>query len=108
MKKEIREIRKITKKLIGFVNTNHKSSESIEDWEYLIHHIEIVEGKEELHHCFMLDHLGNKYEIGHIIDKKGNQRHCILGLVEDQDVYWSDKEAIEAGETIPCPGRQLE
>jgi len=81
--------------------------DSIEDWEYLIHHIEIVNGIEELHHCFLLDHLGNKYEIDHVIDKKSKHRHCIVGLVENQDVYWSDQEAIEDGEIIPCPGRQL-
>ena len=94
-------------KLITLVDADHQG-EPIEDWEYLIHHIEVIDGEEELHHCFMLDHLGNKYETGHIIDENGKLRHCILGLAEDQDVYWSNQEAIEDGETVPCPARQLE
>ncbi len=94
------------KKLVVFVENEHQG-EPIEDWEYLIHHIEVVEEEEELHHCFMLDHLGNKYEVGHLIDEDGKQRHVLLGLAEDQDVFWSDEEAEVAGETIPCPARQI-
>ncbi len=101
------DVQNKVEKLMAFVEAE-QSGEPIEDWEYLIHHIEVVEGEEELHHCYMLDHLGNKYETGHIMDEEGKQRHCIIGLAEDQDVYWSDTEAIEAGETIPCPARQLE
>jgi|GEM_PF-5604204 len=100
------DVQNNVEKLIALVNTDH--GEPIEDWEYLIHHIEVVNGVEELHHCFMLDHLGNKYEIDHLIDSTGKQRHVILGLIEDQDVYWSDQEAIEDGETVPCSARQLE
>ena len=62
-------------KFIILVNEEH--GEPIEDWEYLIHHIEVIDGEEELHHCFVLDHLGNKYETGHVIDENGKLRHCI-------------------------------
>jgi len=102
----LKDLRNKVEKLVAFVEAEHPG-EPIEDWEYLIHHVEIVKEKEELHHCYMLDHLGNKYEIDHIIDEEGKQRHCIIGLAEDQDVYWSDQEAEEAGETVPCPARQL-
>jgi len=102
----INDMKNAVEKFIILVNEEH--GEPIEDWEYLIHHIEVIDEEEELHHCFVLDHLGNKYETGHVIDEEGKLRHCILGLVEEQDVYWSDQEAVEAGETVPCPGRQLE
>ena len=103
----IKEVQSITEKLIALVKKRHRLKDPIEDWEYLIHHIEVVNGVEELHHCFLLDHLGNKYKIDHIIDREGKLRHCILGLVENQDIYWSDQEAIEDGQTVPCPARQL-
>jgi len=81
-----------------------------EDWEYLIHHIhkDKTTGAEEVHHCFMVDHLGNLYKIGHIKDINGDFKHCLIGLEEDQDVYWSDEEAEADGQTIPCANRQLE
>jgi len=103
----LKETQNITEKLIAFVKKRHRLKDQIEDWEYLIHHIEVIGGVEELHHCFLLDHLGNKYEIGHLMDREGKLRHCILGLVEGQDVYWSDQEAREDGQTVPCPARQL-
>ena len=93
------------KKFKDFVKEEH--GEPIEAWAYLIHHIEIIDGEEELHHCYMLDHLGNKYETGHITDNEGKLQHCIIGLAEDQQVYWSDQEAIDDGQTVPCPDRQL-
>ena len=95
----------LLKRLIALVHEEHGAP--LEDWEYLIHHIEVVDEVEELHHCFMLDHLGNKYKTGHLIDADGKQHHILLGLVEDQDVFWSDQEAVEAGLTVPCPDRQL-
>jgi len=101
----LKDMQNNIEKLITFVEASH--GDPIEDWEYLIHHIEVVDGTEELHHCFVLDHLGNKYEVGHVINKEDKQQHCIVGLVEDQDVYWSDQEAIEDGEEIPCANRQL-
>lgn len=100
------DIQNNIEKLVALVDADH--GEPIEDWEYLIHHIEVVNGVEELHHCFLLDHLGNKYKIDHLMDSAGKQYHVIVGLVEEQDVYWSDQEAIEDGETVPCPARQLE
>ena len=80
-----------------------------EDWEYLIHHIhkDPETGEEEIHHCFLVDHLGNLFEIGHVKDEKGDFKHYLIGLKEDQDVYWSDEEAEADGETIPCANRQL-
>jgi len=101
-------IEKDIEKLIALVKKRHRLKDQIEDWEYLIHHIEVINGIEELHHCFLLDHLGNKYKIDHTINREGKLQHYIVGLVEDQDVFWSDQEAIEAGYTIPCPARQLE
>lgn len=96
---------KDVEKLITLVEAE---GEPIEDWEYLIHHVDVVEGEEELHHCYLLDHLGNKYKIDHITDSEDNQRHYIVGLAEEQDIYWSDQEAIEDGQEVPCPDRQLE
>jgi len=54
--------------------------DGLEDWLYLIHH------------------LHEQKEI----------QHCLKGLVEDQDVYWSNEEAEADGETVPCANRQLE
>lgn len=81
----------------------------LEDWLYLLHHIHVDEetGEEILHHCVLTDHLGNLYEIGHAEDAKGVTYHYIVGLVPDQDVYWSDEEAEADGQTIPCANRQL-
>lgn len=107
----LKELKKLANKIHDAFNIRKFKSEHgepIEDWAYLIHHIEIIDGEEELHHCLMLDHLGNKYETGHITDNEGKLQHCILGLAEDQKVYWSDQEAIDDGYTIPCPDRQLE
>jgi len=79
------------------------------DWLYLIHHVHTDDntGEEELHHCFLVDHLGNLYTIDHIIDDDGVVYHALVGLAEDQEVFWSNEEAIDAGETIPCANRQL-
>lgn len=81
----------------------------LEDWEYLVHHIhqDPKSGKEELHHCPMLDHLGNLYVVEHMKDNKGKFRHCLIGLGEDQEIYWSDEEAMADGQEIPCANRQL-
>ncbi len=87
-----------------------ETEQEVEDWAYLIHHVHVDSetGEEELHHCFVLDHLGNKYKIDHIEDKDGEFRHCLVGLEDDQEVFWSDEEAEAAGEEIPCANRQLE
>ncbi len=88
-----------------------KEGDPIEDWMYLIHHVESDEdtGKEMLHHCFLLDHLGNKYETKHIAGKDGKYYHAIVGLSSENDkVYWSDEEAEADGQEVPSANRQLE
>ena len=88
-----------------------KEGDPIEDWMYLIHHVEADKdtGKEVLHHCFLLDHLGNKYETNHIVGKDGKYYHAVVGLSPDNDkVYWSDEEAEADGKKVPCANRQLE
>ena len=82
----------------------------VEDWEYLIHHLHVDEntGEDIVHHCVLVDHLGNLYTVEHILDEKGDTRHCIAGLLEEQDVYWSNEEAEADGQKIPCANRQLE
>jgi hypothetical protein len=82
--------------------------EPLPDWAYLIHHVQSnPDGEEELHHCSVLDHLGNLYKVDHIETKEGDVAHCIVGLEEDQDVYWSDEDAEIDGNTVPCANRQL-
>jgi len=81
---------------------------ALEDWAFLLHHIHIDDdGEEVIHHCPMLDHLGNKFELGHMKDEDGKIHHALIGLLEDQEVLWSDREAEEEGHDIPCPDRQL-
>lgn len=83
--------------------------DALEDYEYLIHHVVVGEdGKENLHHCFLFDHIGNLFEHDHLIVKDGEIRivgkkitdgvfHIIKGLESGQDVAWSDEEATERG-----------
>lgn len=79
----------------------------LEDWEYLLHHIHEKDGKEIIHHCKLVDHLGNLYLIDHIENKKGQIIHAIIGVDDKQEIIWSDEEAKEIGLEVPCPGRQL-
>lgn len=78
---------------------------SFEDFEYLIHHIAIDDkGNEEIHHCFLYDHIGNLFQQGHLTVKKdkvlldgkkvkqGNF-HVIIGLEPTQEVAWSEHMA---------------
>ena len=83
--------------------------DDFEDWEYLIHHVHKDTKKkvDEIHHCPMLDHLGNLYEVSHIKDSKGKIRHCLTGLKKDQKVYWSDEAAKDDKQKVPCSDRQL-
>ena len=79
----------------------------LSDYEYLLHHIEGEEGKEEVHHCFVLDHIGNLFEQGHLIINSNGEAyykgqkvvgrvfHIIAGLEPTQDVCWSNTEAEE-------------
>ena len=80
----------------------------IEDFEYLLHHIESEDGKEKIHHCLVFDHLGNMFEQEHLWIEKGKVYlgkkqikegifHVIKGLEPTQEVAWSDEEAEDAG-----------
>ena len=62
---------------------------------------------EELHHCIVLDHLGNEFKVEHITGEDGKIYHCITGLEKDQKVYWSEEEAKKDNQKIPCANRQL-
>ncbi len=93
---------------------NFKALESkekqIEDFEYLLHHISIDEetGSEEIHHCFLFDHMANLFEQGHLEIRDGktfvNGRrvkegrfHILKGLESKQEISWSDEQAKSAG-----------
>jgi len=82
--------------------------DDIENWAYLIHHIHTDKsGKETVHNCPVIDHLGNLYKIEQVKDEKGNVKHCIVGLEKNQKVFWNDEEAEKSGQKIPCANRQL-
>ncbi len=88
-----------------------EEGEPIEDWMYLVHHVNADPntGKEILRHCFLLDHLGNKYAMAHIAGKDGKYYHAIVGLHPENDiVFWSDEEAEAHGEKVPAANRQME
>ncbi|KKL21803.1 hypothetical protein LCGC14_2441780 [marine sediment metagenome] len=86
-----------------------KKERPLEDYEYLIHHItKNDKGEEEIHHCFLYDHLANMFQQEHLIINKGKIQlgnkvikngvfHVIVGLEPTQDVSWSDTEAEEHG-----------
>jgi len=79
----------------------------LDDYEYLLHHIHKSNGgKEEVHHCLMLDHMANMFEQEHLVVKNGKTFlngkrikdgvfHIIRGLEKTQEVAWSDQEAQE-------------
>jgi len=79
----------------------------LKDFEYLIHHVAVDnKGVEELHHCFLYDHLGNLFEQAHIVIYNGKVTlngqlidegtfHVIYRLEPTQEVSWSDEEAQE-------------
>jgi len=82
----------------------------LDDYSYLLHHVEIDnDGVENLHHCFVYDHLGNMFTQDTIIIKDGkcydeNNKllkdgtyHTISGLEPEQEVCWSDSQAEENG-----------
>ena len=81
----------------------------IEDYEYLLHHIEVDEnGREEIHHCFIYDHIANMFEQSHLFIKDGKVYlddkeikeglfHVIKGLEPTQEVVWANDEAEENG-----------
>ncbi len=81
--------------------------EKLQDYEYLIHHIEIDSGVESIHHCRLYDHIGNLYVQEHIVIEDGVAKvngkkikdgtfHIITGLELTQEVCWSDEEAQDA------------
>lgn len=83
------------------------SGEPLKDFEYLIHHIETKDGKEEIHHCYLYDHIANLFQQGHLVIKGGKALldgkavkdgtfHVIIGLEKTQKVVWTDAEAKEA------------
>lgn len=79
----------------------------LDDFEYLIHHIVTGEkGEEEIHHCFLFDHIANLFEQEHLVVEDGRAffkgkgvkdgvYHVISGLESTQEVCWSDEEAEE-------------
>jgi hypothetical protein len=83
----------------------------IENYEYLIHHIESDDdGVETIHHCLLYDHIANMFTQAHLwledgkvyLDGKEIKEgiyHVIIGLEPTQDVCWSDENAIENGIT---------
>jgi len=89
-----------------------KLDSPLKDYSYLLHHVEIDDqGDEELHHCFVYDHLGNMFIQSHIkvidgkcYDESGKPIqngifHIITGLEPKQDVCWSNEDAKDKGIT---------
>lgn len=85
-----------------------KDEEQLEDFEYLIHHIATEDGNEDVHHCYLYDHLGNLFEQAHLVVKNGvpyfNEKkvkdgifHVIAGLEPTQEVVRGDEMAEENG-----------
>jgi len=84
-----------------------KQKMTLEDFEYLLHHIEVGKnGEERIHHCFVSDHIGNMFSQGHLLVKDGKVYvdekevkeglfHCIVSLEANQEVAWSNEEAEE-------------
>jgi len=79
----------------------------LKDFEYLIHHIETKDGKEEVHHCYLYDHIANLFEQGHLVIKDGKAVlngktlkegtfHVIIGLEKTQEACYSNTEAEKA------------
>ena len=91
----------------GLIEATHGGA-PLRDFEYLIHHIETKNGKEEIHHCYLYDHIANLFQQGHITIKDGKVSldgktikegtfHVIVGLEQTQEVCYSDTEATAAG-----------
>jgi len=110
--KKVKNTVKIVERLKVFstkrkiIEASH-GGEQIKDFEYLIHHIETKGGKEEVHHCYLYDHIANLFKQGHLTIKNGKALldgkavkdgtyHVIVGLEETQEVAYSNKEAKEA------------
>lgn len=79
--------------------------DGIKDFEYLLHHIVTDDnGKEDIHHCLVYDHIGNMFGQGHLVVKDGKitldgkkvedgTYHVLKCLEPEQEVAWSDDEA---------------
>jgi len=104
----IRETVRSFKKAVrrGIIEATHGGVQ-LKDFEYLIHHIETKDGKEEVHHCCLYDHIANLFEQGHMVIKDGKVQlngktikegtfHVIVGLEPTQEVCYSDAEAVKA------------
>lgn len=103
---ELEEIKKLTEQGEGeyFKDIEKRT---LEDYEYLLHHIEIDnKGEEKIHHCLVYDHIANMFEQDHLLIKngkaylngeeiKGGLFHLIKGLESTQEIVWSDEEAEE-------------
>jgi len=103
---KLEEIKKLTEQGEGeyFEDIEKRT---LEDYEYLLHHIEIDnKGKEKIHHCLIYDHIANMFEQDHLLIKNGkaylNDKeikegifHVIKGLESTQEIVWSDEEAEE-------------
>lgn len=82
-----------------------KEDKPIEEYEYLLHHIEVDEqGNEVIHHCMVYDHIANMFMQEHLIIIDGKVYfknkvikngifHVIEGLEPTQEVSWSDEDA---------------
>lgn len=84
-----------------------ESLPALKDYEDLLHHIHVdSDGKDEIHHCLILDHIANMFEQTHLWIKDGKVYldgkqvkegvfHVVKGLEPTQEVVWGDKEAEE-------------
>ena len=93
------------------VEKDEKKEKQLEDYEYLLHHIETDdEGKENVHHCYVYDHIANLFEQEHLVVADGKVHlggkeikdgifHVINGLEPTQEVAWGNAEAEKAGIT---------
>jgi hypothetical protein len=97
----------LAKVILEEMNPLKEEESLVKEWEYLIHHLHEGDKIEDVHHCPMVDHLGNLYEVEHIETSKGI-RHALKGLVKDQKVFWSDADAKKDGKNVPCANRQLD
>ena len=82
---------------------------ALKDYEYLLHHIAVDdEGKEEVHHCMLYDHIANMFVQAHLVVKDGKVVlddkpvsegffHVISALEATQEVAWSDADALKEG-----------
>jgi len=105
--KKKREAIRLRRRNQQFMKMEKIEGKPLKDFEYLIHHIEIKDGKEETHHCYLYDHIANLFIQGHLTIRNGKvlldgkvikdgDFHVIIGLEKTQEVAWSEVEAKEA------------